>query len=257
VYYIQEVLIKEQGQEWDIESESIIGPDGHSNYPEFFSDEKIRIKKSGMNEIFWSCQYLNNPLPEGMMTFNLKKLLFIRPSQFKEIFPYGQLICGFDPSLGKKHSDYPAVWWAHYYNDTITFFDAIDKKIELSLLVHQIAYRNKLYRCREMVYEDNGVTLVDKAIKDAHDRIGWRINIDPVHHGSDSNKNERIVSTQPELYSGAVQFLSDYETRYPEAMNQLIFYGAYTHDDFPDCMEMIISYFKRPHFRFVRYDQKH
>lgn len=256
VWYITDKLVKEKGQEWDIESESIVGPDGHSAYPELITDEQIAHLKSSMSEIFWSCQYLNNPLPEGLQTFDLKRLSFIRPSQFKEVFRYGQLICGFDPSLGKKHSDFPAVWWAHYFNDTITFFDAIDEKVELTLLVHQIAARNKLYRCRKMVFEDNGVTLVEKAIKNAHERIGWRMDIDPVHHGSDSNKNERIVSTQPDLYSGYVRFLSDYERRYPEAMNQIVFYGAYGNDDFPDAMEMIISYFRGVHFEFTRYDGK-
>jgi hypothetical protein len=256
VYYIKEELIKKKGQLWDIESESIIGPDGHAAYPEFYSDEKIAEDRKSMTDVFFACQMLNDPLPEGMQTFDLNRLHFIRPSQFREIFRYGQLICAFDPSLGKKHSDYPAVWWGHYINDTITLFDAIDEKVELTLLVHQIAYKNKLYHCRKMVYEDNGVTLVGKAIDEAHERLGWRMDIDTVHHGSDSNKHERIVSTQPDLYSGHVRFLSDYERRYPEAMNQIVFYGAYSHDDFPDCLEMIITYFKKPHFQYVRYDAK-
>lgn len=254
IWYITEKLVKEKGQVWDIESESIIDKNGHSAYPELITDEEIAQLRSSMSDVFFAAQYLNNPLPEGLQTFDLKRLHFIRPSQFKEIFRYGQLICGFDPSLGKKHSDFPAVWWAHYFGDIITFFDAIDEKIELSLLVHRIAAQNRLYRCRKILYEDNGAILVENAIKNAHERINWHIDIDSVHHGSESTKDGRIVSSQPDLYSGHVQFLSDYERRYPEAMNQIVFYGAYGNDDFPDCMEMIISHFKRPHFEFVRYE---
>ena len=59
---------------------------------------------------------------------------------------------------------------------------------------------------------------------------------------------------QPVLYSGQVQFMADYEQRYPEAMSQLVFYGAYGHDDFPDCLQMGIEYFMQPRFKFQRYE---
>ena len=167
--------------------------------------------------------------------------------------PLGQILCVFDPSLGKTHSDFPAVWWLHFWNDTITFFDAIDTKVELSLIVHQIAARNKEYKCRKMVYEDNNVTLVKEALLKAHKRINYAIVVDSVHHSS--NKEERIVSVQPEVYSGATQFMSDYEVRYPEAMNQIVFYGAYGNDDFPDAMQIGIEYFRQPHFEFRRFEE--
>ena len=236
---------------WDIEIESIVDERGNPSYPEFFPASKIAEIKANISEIFWSCQYLNCALPEGMQTFNLKRIHFIRPDQFKEIMPLGQILCVFDPSLGKTHSDFPAVWWLHFWNDTITFFDAIDTKVELSLIVHQIAARNKEYKCRKMVYEDNNVTLVKEALLKAHKRINYAIVVDSVHHSS--NKEERIVSVQPEVYSGATQFMSDYEVRYPEAMNQIVFYGAYGNDDFPDAMQIGIEYFRQPHFEFRRY----
>jgi predicted phage terminase large subunit-like protein len=103
-----------------------------------------------------------------------------------------------------------------------------------------------------MLYESNGVTLIEQSIKDAHSRIGWKINLESIHHSS--NKHERIVSIQPNLYSGHVQFMEDYKTRYPEAMNQIAFYPVYGYDDGPDCLEMGITHFKQPRFKFVRYE---
>jgi predicted phage terminase large subunit-like protein len=237
-------------QKWDVERESICDESGKSNYPDFISDEKIAEIRAGISDIFFACQYMLNPLPENMQIFNLKKLAFVRPEQVD--LTQGQICCFFDPSLGKTSSDFAAVWWTHSHNDTLTFIDAIDSKVELSLIVHQIAAKNQSYNCRTLIYENNGVTLIEQSLKNAHTRINYKIYMEGIHHSS--NKKERIISTQPDLYSGRVQFMSDYLTRYPEAMNQIVFYGAYNYDDFPDCMEMAISYFRQKHFEFIRYE---
>jgi predicted phage terminase large subunit-like protein len=236
---------------WDIESESIYGPGGKSNYPELVSEEKIASLRANMSEEFFSCQYQNEPLPESLMIFNIDKLSFIRPDQID--IGQGQMLCVFDPSLGKTHSDFPAVWWINFFDNKLTFYDAIDKKIEISLIVHHIAAKNREYNCRHMIYEDNGILLVEQALKDAHTRIGWKIYIESVHHTS--NKEERIASMQPDLYSGYARFMSDFKTRYPEAMNQIVFYPVYGHDDYPDCAQIGVEYFRKPHFKFIRYEE--
>lgn len=237
-------------QQWDIESESICDDNGRSNYPDFISDLKIAEIRAGISDIFFACQYMNNPLPGDMQIFDLKKLTFVREDQVD--LRLGEMLCVFDPSLGKASSDYPIVWWLHNHNDVITCYDCIDEKVQLSLIVHQIANKNKLYGCRSMLYESNGVTLIEQSISDAHNRIGWKINLESIHHSS--NKHERIVSIQPNLYSGHVQFMDDYKTRYPEAMNQIAFYPVYGHDDSCDCLEMGITHFKQPRFKFIRYE---
>lgn len=236
---------------WDIEIESIFTKDKEPSYPEFFPLEKIMAMKATMSDEFFSCQMENNPLTEQLMIFNLKKLSFIREEQFD--LSQGELLCVFDPSLGKRHSDYPAVWWVNYYNDRVVFFDAIDEKVEISLIVHQIAAKNQKYSCRHMIFEDNGILLVEQALQDAHSRINHRIYIESVHHSS--NKEERIMSMQPDLYSGFGVFMEDYKTRYPEAMNQIIFYPVYGHDDFPDCAQIAIEHYRKPHFQFKRYEE--
>jgi predicted phage terminase large subunit-like protein len=253
IYHILEEIDPKlpEGKKWDVESESVFNEDRTPRYPEFFPMEKILNVKANISDEFFACQYENNPLPEGMQTFDINRLFFIRPEQIDQ--KLGQVVCFFDPSLGKSHSDYPMTIWLHFHNDTVTVLDAIDTKVELNLIVHQIAYRNSQYNCRTMIYEDNGVTLIKESIMNAHSRINWKIYLDPVHHTQ--NKHERIVSTQPELYSGHVQFMSDYLDRYPELMNQIIFYPVYGHDDGPDCLEMGIAYFRQKHFQFVRYEE--
>ena len=49
--------------------------------------------------------------------------------------------------------------------------------------------------------------------------------------------------------------MADYLQRYPEAMNQIIFYPVYGPDDAPDCLEMGLAYFRQAHFKFQRYEE--
>jgi hypothetical protein len=257
VYYIEEQLVKKKGQKWDIESESITTdgtPDGPPAYPDFFPSEQIKDMRDSMSSEFFAAQYLNKPQSLDTVVFDINRLTFIRPDQFDMIKDKGQKLCAFDPSLGKKSSDYPFVWFLHYYNNVITFFDAIDKKIEIAMLLNLIAEKCKSYNCKTIYYESNNTILMEENLKMAFDKIGWNMNYESIHHGSDSNKRERIVSCQPDLYSGSAQFMDDYLERYSEGMNQIVFYGSWDHDDSPDTMELGISYFKQTRFQFVRYE---
>jgi predicted phage terminase large subunit-like protein len=188
-----------------------------------------------------------------MQIFDIDKITFVREEQIDKAV--GQMLCVFDPSKGKQHNDYPAVWWVHYYNDRLTFFDAIDKKIELTEMIQMIANRNKIHGCRSILFEENNAYLLEEAFLRVHDNIGWKVSIETKRHSAGNSKHERILSIQPELYSGYVQFLNNYEDKYPEAMNQIIFYPVYGHDDFPDAAQMAIEYFRKPKFQFIRYEE--
>ncbi len=50
------------------------------------------------------------------------------------------------------------------------------------------------------------------------------------------------MNMQPWLYNGSVRFRKDYEQAYQELMDQLIYYGAWGFDDFPDVIETGIAY---------------
>ena len=240
--------------QWDIEVESIYKKNEKpkSNYPEIISDNDIVALKATMSEAFFACQYENVALSDDLIVFDLKKLHFTRPDQID--LNHGQILCVFDPSLGKAESDFPAVWWVHFFNGVTTFIDAIDKKTELGLLVHHIANKNVEYNCRELIYESNGTMLIDKHLKESHGLLNHRIYIHDIYHSSIASKKDRIVSMQPYMYSGVVQFMSDYQVRYPEAMNQIVFYPVYGPDDFPDCAHIGVEYFLKPRFEFQRYE---
>jgi hypothetical protein len=250
-YHIQKRNEKlPDAKKWDIEIEGVLKDDGTASYPEFFPMEKILEVQAGISEEFFACQYLNKALPEGLQIFKLEKLTFVREEQLN--LKQGQLLCVFDPSRGKQSSDFPAVWWVHFFNNIITFYDAIDEKTELSILIPLIASRNKLLKCTNMLFEENGTMLMDSNIERAHKNINWYMNIETIHHST--NKDERILSMQPDLYSPGVQFMDDYKDRYPEAMNQIVFYPVYGKRDFPDCAHMAIEYFRQDHFVFTRYE---
>lgn len=237
-------------QKWDYESESICDDNYNTNYPDFISNEKIIELRNSMSDVAFACQYLNNPIGGGLQMFDLKKLTFVRPEQVN--LALGEIKAFFDPSLGKSSSDYPVTVWIHNHDGKLTVIDAIDEKIELSLVVHQIAAKNQEYNCRHLTFESNGITLIEQSLRDAHARINYKVYLEPIHHSS--SKYERICSIQPDLYSGRVQFMDDYLTRYPIGMNQLVFFPVFGTDDFPDVLEMAISHFRQAHFSFKRYE---
>jgi len=239
-----------ESEKWDIESESIYNDKGKTNYPEFITDEKIAAIKADIDEIFFACQYENRALPEGIQVFNKNRLHFVTAEQVDII--NSRIACFFDPSKGKEGSDYPAVIWTAYNTEEMIVFDAIDSKIEISQLIHLIAAKNKRYKSNLMVYEDNGTMLVEESLKRVHKEINHNIQIKPVRHRS--NKEQRIISMQPDLYSGFCKFMADYEKRYPELMNQLIYFPVWGHDDFPDVIQMAVENYRKPEFNFVRYE---
>lgn len=224
-----------------IEIEGVIKSDGSLRYPELVTRQMIEELQGEISEVFFACQYLNDPLPEGLRIFTKDRLHFIRADQYD--CRQGTNYCFFDPSLGKQHSDYPAVVWCNLLNGRRVFFDAIDVKHELSGLLGLIARKNAEYRVREMVYETNNTTLLEETLYAHHKALGHGVTITGVHESR--NKNERITVMQPLLYNGSNFFRADYAEAYPELMNQLVFYPAWGNDDFPDVIEKGLSFLEQ------------
>ncbi len=248
VSYIKKM--DEEEQDWDIESESIYTKDGYTNYPEFISDEKIRKIKAAINMVFFACQYMNDPLPEGMRIFSESCLSFVSMRDLD--MTKGQKACFFDPSQGKENSDWPAVIWTHFVPGELTVIDALDEKIELAKLIPHIAKRNKLYGVKKMTFENNGSSLVGEALRDAHKAIDYPVQIIEINHSG--NKLERITFMQPDLYSGFCRFMEDWSNRYPEMMDQLLFFPNHEYVDFPDVIEMAVDHYRKNVFQFHRYE---
>jgi hypothetical protein len=240
---------------FNVEIESIYDDNKEPMYPEFFGEDAIRVIKENISDVFFACQYLNRPLPEGLMVFDREKMWFFDPSMLN--LRDGQNVCFFDPSKGKEESDFPAVVWVNFNKNTLRFFDAIDKLIMLNDMLKLIAKRNILYKIPLMVFEDNGTMLLEENIKNAHKELdeNFKITIKGVHEGA--NKDERIVNMQPNMYNGSMQFRLDYKTSYPEMMNQIFFYPAWGAVDYPDVVEKAATYFLKPKFEFKRYEKMH
>ncbi|MDY6969342.1 MAG: hypothetical protein SVR08_11920 [Spirochaetota bacterium] len=235
---------------FNVEIESIYDENNEPMYPEFFGEDAIRVIRESISDVFFACQYLNRPLPEGLMVFDKNKMTFFDPEKLD--LSKGRNLCLLDPSKGKIESDYPAVVWVNYQDNILSIFDAIDKLILIEKMLELIAHKNIYYNIQEMGYEDNGTVLLNKNIESAHAVIDptYKIGVFGIHEGR--NKNERIIEMQPNLHNGSVQFRSDYKKAYPEMMNQIIYYPVWEHDDYPDVVQKTVSYFIRPKFKFVR-----
>lgn len=223
---------------YDIEVEGVYLDDGSLRYPELISHEKIDFLKSQMSEVFFACQYLNNPLPEGIRIFVKEKLFFIREDQYD--IREGTNYCFFDPSQGKKFSDFPANIFVNHYHGRLIIFDAVDDKIPLATLIPMLSAKLVDTMTRSWIFETNGTTLLEETFYKELERLNYKCYLEGIHETR--NKEERIGAMQPELYNGTVFFREDFKKAYPELMNQVLFYPAWGHDDFPDVIEKAISY---------------
>lgn len=232
-----EITVKTE--RFHIEVEGVYQEDGSLQYPEFFNEDQIRKIRQQMSNVFFACQYLNNPLPEGLQVFDKSRMHFF--TFHKSMLEEGRRLCLLDPAKGSKEGDYPAVIWVSYHRQTIRIMDAIDKKIQISDMLKLIAKKNIKYGIPEMVYESNGTLMLKKAILDAHKAIDRNYKISVHEYNERRNKNERIINMQPQIYNGTVTFRDDYSTVYPECMNQIFYYPAWGHDDFPDIVEKSVK----------------
>jgi hypothetical protein len=242
-------------KKWSVEVESIYKDDiagGESNYPELFTKQEIEDIRLSMDEIFFACQYRNKPLPKGALIFNKDKLHLVSFNDFDSMA--GKVSCFFDPARGVESGDFPAPIWVSYDNNKATLIDVIDEKTELTALLLLIAQKNKHYNVSYMQFESNGTTLIKETLDKLHKELDHICYVEEKHRGSEQNKDNRIVSAQPDLYSGFFQFLDVIVIQHPEMWDQLTLYPAYGHDDYPDIIETAISYYKRPKFEFVRYE---
>lgn len=228
------------GKEWSVEVESVYDLDGKPAYPEIAEIGTVEIiedLKASMEDVFFSCQYLNEPLPEGSQKFPPNRLHFFEMELLD--VNKGKNFCFLDPSKGKETSDYPAIIWVNWYERAGKIFDAIDNKTLIADLVKIAASKNKGYNVVEMVFETNGTMLMEDGLKTAHENVEHRIVLDGRHQSG--NKPARIEAMQPQLFSGVMQFRKDYKTAYPELMNQVEFYPAWGKVDFPDVIQLAVA----------------
>lgn len=221
---------------FDIEVEEI-ETNGIPNFPDIHNEEGIAYLKSILPDIVYSCQYKNNPLPDGKRVFDIKRLHFRELAEID--INLGINYCFIDPSKGKKESDYPATIFVNQQNGRLFVFDAIDTKILLADLLPIIVRRCGQYKVHTIFYEDNGSNLIDTELLRLLKQQGLICIVKPIFERR--NKPERIKGSQPYIYSGQIYFRSDYSNAYPECMAQIVNYPAWGNDDFPDVVEKSIN----------------
>ena len=161
----------------------------------------------------------------------------------------GKNYCFFDVARGVEDGNFPAVIWVNQQGDNLKLFDSIDVNMPIDDIIALGAERNRQYNVVEIVFDKTATYLVEKAIKDAHAAIGFKIIVTGVQQTS--NKKDRIKSMQPQLKSGVMQFRSDYATAYPETMNQIIFFPAWGAVDYADTTQMAVAHLNKPKFKFA------
>lgn len=222
---------------WHFEVEGVYDAHGNPSYPGLLPEDRIEEIRRQISEIFFACQYLNSPLPEGSRIFTLDRLHYVRPDQFDT--RQGTNIALFDPSQGKDGSDHPAFILINV-NDRRIIFGANETKMDLTATIGVAAKLCLEHNVRTFVVETNGAMGIETTIANALNAVGHTCVIEPIHETR--NKVERISMCQPELYSGQVLFCTDYKDRYPTLMTQIEFFPAWSHDDFPDVVEKAVTW---------------
>lgn len=220
-----------------------------------------RLSLSKLDEI------TRRQLEEGNWELQIKGAVFdperfsyfdFQPSMLKR---YSRILCVIDPAKGKNaRGDFPAIVWLGLDADSqvIDIFDNIDERMPLDDTLKEAARRNFVYGTTDLIYEGNSAFLLDRIIRDIHDEVARdlgilnRISIQEIIHTRGSgSKDARVISMQPYLYGGLLRLRSDWRDHYPELFNQLQFFKAWDHDDFPDAIEFGIYMLKEWGYNFM------
>lgn len=231
--------VENPAQRWSVEVEGVFLADGVTpRYPELMDADWIRDKRTKMDPVFFSCQYLNTPLPEGARIFDSSSFSVFNVRALDTAS--GVKVCFLDPSQGRKGSDWPAVFWGSWQDETLFILDALKEKMRLGDLLEWISHKNLEHQVDVYAYETNGTTLLDETMW-AHGRtVGWTPQIVQIHESR--SKEVRITLMQPAVQSGQIRFRDDWATAYPEMIAQLEYFPVHPNDDFPDVIEKGLSY---------------
>ncbi len=242
--HIVERTKKALGEPYNIQIEGVRDADKKRIHKEIYTNDDLKKLKDDMGDILYACQIENNPLPEGAQVFDKAKMHWIpqratiREQSGQWTFE-GVNYVFFDPAEGTEEGDYPAVWFVNWNGKKLHFFDAIDEKMALADLIPVIIGRAIKYRCEALVYEKQSVDMIKAAFETGFDKVDYSIWIQEVP-APRINKNARIISAQPYMYSGNVYFNLEWKRDPPECIKQIVLYPAYGPRDFPDCAEIAI-----------------
>jgi len=220
-------------------------------WPERYSMEILAETKEANGSYLYSCNYDNNPLPEGSAIFKYNDIKAIDtmliPDQVVNM-------AAIDLALeDTKSGDYTVITVASFdkegkmyireiYRDKIFPLDLINKIIDLQrkwglvrVAVEQNAFQNTIYKSYKREAARQGVY------------VPWV----EMTRGPKSSKFKRIVALQPRVERGDFYYEEDIENS-EWLIEEMITYDQGTHDDIMDTLaDLEAMYFRAPVDRLI------
>jgi predicted phage terminase large subunit-like protein len=219
---------------YHIEVERIITDTGEPLFPSIYTIkdiERLKIEK-GLVEFY--AQYMNEPLPSETRRFDPEKFQYytdygLNDQQFSDARHFAYV----DPALGKE-GDYTIIFIGAVKGKELYLRDAfISNTTTPDASIGRLEYFYKGYEFLKAGIETNAF---QSMYADAARKRG--IPVEDVHNNK--KKEIRIDSIEPFVNQGQIKFREDWNTVYPELIEQLARYPVHKYDDGPDALEGLI-----------------
>jgi len=235
-----------------IQRESCYTDDGSPRFPGILTQEFLETTRIEKGLLFFSCQYLNQPIPSERQIFKLELMHKVPPSaidlQRAEAFAF----C--DPSLGV--ADYSAIVTVLVQDGRWTVFRCDLSSATQSKLIEKLIELHRFFTYKVLGIEANALgkakadpelSNFELVLRERQSAAGVTVPYKLVWHTAP--KLARIESIEPHYSNGQLQFLETWNREYPELIEQLIHFPLAAHDDGPDALagaiELITEYTAR------------
>ena len=235
-----------------IQRESCYNDDGSPRFPRILTQEFLEATCIEKGLLFFSCQYLNQPIPSERQIFKLELMHKVPPSaidlQRAEAFAF----C--DPSLGV--ADYSAIVTVLVQDGRWTVFRCDLSSATQSKLIEKLIELHRFFTYKVLGIEANALgkakadpelSNFELVLRERQSAAGVTVPYKLVWHTAP--KLARIESIEPHYSNGQLQFLETWNREYPELIEQLIHFPLAAHDDGPDALagaiELITEYTAR------------
>jgi predicted phage terminase large subunit-like protein len=227
-----------------IQRESCYNDDGSPRFPRILTQEFLKTTRIEKGLLFFSCQYLNQPMPTEHQIFKLELMHKVPTSaidlQRTEAFAF----C--DPSLGV--ADYSAIVTVLKHENAWTVFRCDLSHATHSQLIDKLIELHRFFNYKVVGIEANtlGKAKTDPelsnfelVLRERQRAAGVTVPYKLIWHTAP--KRARIESIEPHYSNGQLQFLDSWNQEYPELIEQLIHFPLAAHDDGPDALAGAIA----------------
>jgi predicted phage terminase large subunit-like protein len=181
--------------------EPVIGADGHTQFPTFYSDEEIARIKKNSTSFFWMSQMMNQPVDPASKVFDITKIQkYIKAPNAQSSFTTVII----DPAQGKETSkSKTAITVCATSNEGRTY--VLDYKNDFIGPIETIRYTiafAKRYNVNTIGFESVGYqAALEPYMRDEMRKSDFRIAIEAIKRNR-ASKQARILSIQPLIVNG-------------------------------------------------------